>query len=1017
MTQATIDIVHGLIVNGLSAVCGRGLRWATGKTRKVRDLSPVVKSDSQISTILQKAIAVVGKSGRFGDQRRTEKLRLFLSSPDAESIIRQIYAGELSTASPSSMALVEKEFSASLALHLGQSEADSGGAARELFELLVAGCKRTLKICIDKGFLSAHEAMDELRHRIVLDELTGIQKNLDLLTAGNKPDLHAVLQFEKKYRQQVGARHRYIIPPHFDAARKVPIDDIYVPPAFIPALSKKADRPTMLKVSAFLARVYRAVILGNPGGGKSTFAHKLCHDLATRYSERLFAGRQVSPVLVVVREYGARRKTHNCSILQFIEETANSTYQVEPVAGSFEYLLLNGRVIVVFDGLDELIDTGYRQEISSDIEAFCTLYPALPVLVTSREVGYEQAPLDEKRFEIFRVSPFDEEQVSEYAKKWFSVDKDLPPDQQTQKAKAFLEESKIVPDLRSNPLMLALMCNIYRGEHYIPRNRPEVYEKCATMLFERWDKSRGILVPLPFEAHIKPAMQFLAHWIYGDEALQGGVTEDQLTAKASEYLVEWRFEDFAEAEKAAREFIEFCRDRAWVFTDTGTTKQGQRLYQFTHRTFLEYFTAAHVVRTNPTPDRLGLLIRPKISKQEWDVVAQLAFQIQHRNIEGAADQLLMGVVAEAGKLGGQAEWNLLSFAARCLEFMVPKPRITREITVACLDRCLRWGNLDFKGGGEPQSGEPAPILAGLVWAASENRATIASTIQGTLVARVNSPDEVDSVVAVDLGIHLPLCLHLGERPVPPESDTLQFWDAVSDAIYVASSERIQSLAPRHVLASVELFRRQNADISDIIRWHGTEAVFQDTPHIMIPSFWTWSPAQQLLRAALLSGDPSNVTPALQRDMSQISELGRILLLRPTPWLTRTRYGPPALPRWALDVESPGSGKPASGHAADPQFVFGAFCIIAPLLEATPEPEVRFLLNTLGKSQTPLLLRLRPFLLPRFFNVDPVWAQSSAAAAKFDARQTELVTGWTRKEISFVDTMPPEHVSGELDFSP
>jgi hypothetical protein len=133
--------------------------------------------------------------------------------------------------------------------------------------------------------------------------------------------------------------------------------------------------------------------------------------------------------------------------------------------------------------------------------------------------------------------------------------------------------------------MLALMCNIYRGESYIPTNRPDVYEKCAVMLFERWDKGRGIRVTLPIEAHIRPAMMHLAHWIYADEALQSGVTEQRLVAKTTDYLCPKRFEDRDEAEGAAKQFIEFCRGRAWVFTDTGTTKEGDRLYQFTHRTF------------------------------------------------------------------------------------------------------------------------------------------------------------------------------------------------------------------------------------------------------------------------------------------------------------------------------------------------------------------------------------------------------------------------------------------------
>ncbi len=32
------------------------------------------------------------------------------------------------------------------------------------------------------------------------------------------------------------------------------------------------------------------------------------------------------------------------------------------------------------------------------------------------------------------------------------------------------------------------MCDIYRGEGYIPKNRPEVYEKCSELLLKKWDK-------------------------------------------------------------------------------------------------------------------------------------------------------------------------------------------------------------------------------------------------------------------------------------------------------------------------------------------------------------------------------------------------------------------------------------------------------------------------------------------------------------------------------------------------
>ena len=101
------------------------------------------------------------------------------------------------------------------------------------------------------------------------------------------------------------------------------------------------------------------------------------------------------------------------------------------------------------------------------------------------------------------------------------------------------------------------------------------------MLFDRWDRSRGIEVELPFRSHLFLAMQHLAHWIYQDQELQTGVRADALTEKTSEYLLDWQYEDDAEAQEAAAQFVEFCAGRAWVFTDTGLTSDDTPLYQFT----------------------------------------------------------------------------------------------------------------------------------------------------------------------------------------------------------------------------------------------------------------------------------------------------------------------------------------------------------------------------------------------------------------------------------------------------
>ena len=145
-----------------------------------------------------------------------------------------------------------------------------------------------------------------------------------------------------------------------------------------------------------------------------------------------------------------RSKGH-VQIVQFIQITAESHFQLStPPPETFEFLLLNGRAIVIFDGLDELLETNYRQEISADIESFCALYPSVPVLVTSRKVGYDQAPLNPEQFEKFHLAPFNTQQVETYVSNWFSLDTILTNTQQEQKTKAFLSESESIMDLCEN---------------------------------------------------------------------------------------------------------------------------------------------------------------------------------------------------------------------------------------------------------------------------------------------------------------------------------------------------------------------------------------------------------------------------------------------------------------------------------------------------------------------------------------------------------------------------------------
>lgn len=163
----------------------------------------------------------------------------------------------------------------------------------------------------------------------------------------------------------------------------------------------------------------RAILLGDPGGGKSTSSLKLAYDIAHGKADALPA---TVPLLVVLKDYAEQYLKTRLSMLDWLASLCDAPYGVPAPPGALEYLLLTGRALVIFDGLDELLETSLRREIGQVVEGFTHRYPLTPILVTSRRVGYEEAPLDADLFARLQLQEFSDDQVEAYVRKWFSLD-------------------------------------------------------------------------------------------------------------------------------------------------------------------------------------------------------------------------------------------------------------------------------------------------------------------------------------------------------------------------------------------------------------------------------------------------------------------------------------------------------------------------------------------------------------------------------------------------------------------
>jgi hypothetical protein len=926
-------------------------------------------------------------------------LKLFLESPEAESIVRQIFSDELSDKeSQEPIKQLREEFGLLLARYVSAPQDQVAEASDAIFDALLSCCNQLFNISVSKGILLAHEWKSIARFRLIQDELVAIKAALEF-NRTKAPDLHTVLSFEQDYRRLVRSRNKQITIQQYDRVRRVDLNRIFVAPNLLPP---KYEQFGPLPLLDFMSRIYRVVVLGDPGGGKSTLAQKICLELSANYDKRRVGNRRLTPVLVVMREYSASKKQSNTSILDYIRIEANSSYQLPAASNEiFEYLLHNGHLLVVFDGLDEILDTSERKEITSRVESFCDMYPSVPVLVTSREVGYELAPLDRERFETYHIASFDSEQVRDYAEKWFAFNSSPGKGDYKKESRDFLRESRLVGDVRSNPLMLALMCTLYRGTGFIPKNRPEVYKKCSEMMFEIWDSRRGIMSQPASLSGPHNLLSHLAHWVYSNPALLSGVSERELTRAASDYLLDRTFETREDSERAAKEFVKFCKGRAWVFTDAGTTRRGENLFKFTHNTFLEYFTAVYITRNNIEPTKLWEFLGPKIAQRSWDVVAQIAFQIVCDEVEGASESLLTFLLKDSAKDSSAAP-SYLSFGIRCLSFVQASPNLVRKITKATVHELVE-NKVYFDRTPSPRThSESEPVqefVRAIRSTAAEYRGFVTDTFESEVVSYISGSNIERAARATDLTRLLAEqagYYSYDSAESAADSENLEGWRRLRLSILEKTKKRQLELAQNNFY----IFRTspfyESGFIPQLCKIYGPDYLYEPTTEL-IRSDYGVPPLASLIAEAIMYSDH----PRRKEFLQVASDVGTTILNMSQPSFShpprfRQTFG--WFPHRHYHDARTRSEAAKTLLISEPQSFFGLWILFAASCEVYTAKDYESL-SQMAKEFS-IFAPVAEVIMARRTRQTPEWVLQALRRSGLPPAEENLIRKWVSGDLNF-----------------
>lgn len=209
------------------------------------------------------------------------------------------------------------------------------------------------------------------------------------------------------------------------------------------------------------------VVLGEAGSGKSTLLAYICWSRLQQPRPRL-------PIFL------SSQQLRDSGIFDHLERVV----QMLQIQG-FSSSDLDGMLAFYVDGLDEVVPERYH-ELILEIGALRRRFPECPLIVSCRAASYAG---DLGFLQEVSVAPFDDQQSSEFVRRWFKGATSGPGPEEFLEAVA---GSDRLARLASQPLLLALMCNAYQRYLDFSRRQTTLFEQCVTTLLWQWDAMRAV---------------------------------------------------------------------------------------------------------------------------------------------------------------------------------------------------------------------------------------------------------------------------------------------------------------------------------------------------------------------------------------------------------------------------------------------------------------------------------------------------------------------------------------------
>ncbi|MEA5510568.1 NACHT domain-containing NTPase [Crocosphaera sp. UHCC 0190] len=335
-----------------------------------------------------------------------------------------------------------------------------------------------------------------------------------------------------------------------------------------------------------VAQREKLVILGKPGAGKTTFLQYL----ALQCNQGKYR-RDLIPCFIELRSVWDQGDGEPINFLAYFV-TCGKSYGFSNQQTLT--LLQEGKFLCLLDGLDEVPQL-MRESLCKNIETFTQDFYKNQVIITSRSSAQQ---FHFRGFTYVEMADFDAQQIDCFVQKWFGA---VMADKTEAKNKAqqFLEqlerpENKPIRELAITPILLNLLCSVFKERVSFPRQRTKLYQAGLDILLQRWDQARGIdrdgfyhdlslVHKLKLLSQIA-AITFTENRYFFESRDILGIIENYLTENFS---FKEDLENLWLTSEAVLKSIELQHGIL--------VERAKDIYSFSHLTFQEYLTARKII--------------------------------------------------------------------------------------------------------------------------------------------------------------------------------------------------------------------------------------------------------------------------------------------------------------------------------------------------------------------------------------------------------------------------------------